>query len=159
MLNKRGVSPLIATLILIGFSVGLGAIVMSFGEAYVEEQATFVSSPEVGGSCTAVDLQLITVKGVPQICVRDRVVELSLDNGPGTPIAALQARVVGTDNLYLAPNVLKSPLLPASSLKTAFTLDPIGTPVQVKLTPVLHTVNGQVFCPDQAITVEDLRAC
>lgn len=159
MLNKRGVSPLIATIILIVFSILLGAVVMSFGEAYVEEQATFVQEPEVGNVCDSVDLQIITVKDVPQICVHDQVIEVALDNGVVVPVTGLQARVAGTENIYIAPNVLNMPLEIASSLKTAFTFEPIGTPLQVKLTPTLNTKTGQVFCTDQAIVVEDLRPC
>jgi len=38
--NKRGVSPLIATVLLIAFAVALGAIVMNWGRNYIESQQT-----------------------------------------------------------------------------------------------------------------------
>jgi flagellin-like protein len=159
-MNKRGVSPLVATLVLIGFSIVLGAVVMSYSETYVEQQATFVAKPEVNsGACDVIDWQVITVKGVPQLCVRDQVIEVSLDNGPSSAIDAVQARVVGSDNVFLTPNVLKGQLKATSSLKTAFAFDAIGTPLQVRLTPVLTTENGQAFCSDKAIVIEDLRDC
>jgi flagellin-like protein len=160
-MNKRGISPLFATLLLIGFSIALGAVVMSYGQDYVEQQATFVQgTPEVNSNvCESVDLQLINVKGVPQLCVNGANVELSLDNGPGARIDALQARVVGTDNIALTPNILKQPIAPAGALKTMFSIAGVGTPQQIKLTPVLNTDAGQVFCPDKAILTEDVRAC
>ena len=36
-LNKRGVSPLVATILLVIFSLILGTITMNLGKAYIEE--------------------------------------------------------------------------------------------------------------------------
>ena len=38
--NRKGVSPLIATVLLIAFAVALGAIVMNWGRNYIENQQT-----------------------------------------------------------------------------------------------------------------------
>jgi len=157
-MDKRGVTPLFATLLLIAFSVGLGAIVMSYGEAYVEEQATFVTQPEIGILCDTADVQVIAVRGERQICVRDQVLELAIDNGPGTAIDGIQARIVGTDNIATVPNILNEPLPAARSLKTAFAFDAIGTPLQVRLTPFING-DGQEFCTERALVIEDLRDC
>lgn len=159
-MNKRGISPLIATILLITFSVALGAVVMSFGEQYVEEQAEFVSGdPEVAvAACDAVDLQIIQVGGKQQICVRDGMIELSVDNGPEMSIDGIQARVVGTEDVYISPNILTESLGPAASLKTIFQYENVGTPLQVRLTPLLR--DGQVsYCVGSAIVVENLAAC
>jgi flagellin-like protein len=37
MMNKKGVSPLIATILLIVFSLILGTITMNLGKAYIED--------------------------------------------------------------------------------------------------------------------------
>ncbi len=39
--SKKGVSPLVATVLLIAFAVALGSIVMSWGRNYVEDAQTF----------------------------------------------------------------------------------------------------------------------
>lgn len=39
-MNKKAVSPLIATLLLVIFSIALGSVVMSWGKQYVESAAT-----------------------------------------------------------------------------------------------------------------------
>ncbi len=43
MMNKKAVSPLIATFLLLVFSIALGSVVMSWGKGYVEQAA----APEV----------------------------------------------------------------------------------------------------------------
>ncbi|MBI4144698.1 hypothetical protein HY493_00635 [Candidatus Woesearchaeota archaeon] len=160
MLGNRGISPLIATVLLIAFSVALGAVVMSYGQAYVEEQAAFVQGGlEVASSaCDAVDLQLITISGTPQLCVRDSIVELSLDNGPFA-IDGLQARIAGSADVRIVPNVLKQPLDAASSLKTMFSYESVGTPLQVKLTPVIFSGAERTYCSGKSIVVDAPRAC
>ena len=35
-MNRRGLSPLVATVLLIAFAVALGAVIMSLGKSYVE---------------------------------------------------------------------------------------------------------------------------
>lgn len=46
--NKKGVSPLIATVLLIAFAVALGAIVMNWGRAYVEDTQDFARDSSEG---------------------------------------------------------------------------------------------------------------
>ena len=159
-MNKRAISPLFATILLIAFSVGLGAVVMSYGETYVEENSEFVTGvPEVSPAvCDAVNMQLISVAGVDQVCVREGMIELAVDNGPDISIDGIQARVVGNAGVSMSPNILTESLGPADSLKTIFQFDDVGTPLQIRLTPLLR--NGQVtYCADQAVVVENLVPC
>ena len=52
--QKRGVSPLIATVLLIAFAVALGAIVMTWGENYVRTTADFAKTQsDVQLQCTS----------------------------------------------------------------------------------------------------------
>ncbi len=159
-MNNRGISPLIATVLLIAFSVALGAVVMSYGEEYVEQQAEFVQhGTEVSGAvCDAVDIQIISIRGVQQLCVNTGTVDLSLDNA-GTQVDALQARIAGTNDIAVIPNILQSPLASGLPLKTMFAFESIGTPLQIKLTPIIQTSQGSEFCSAKAIVVEDLPAC
>ena len=45
-MNKKAVSPLVATLLLVVFAIALGSVVMSWGKAYVES-ATEVSEVSI----------------------------------------------------------------------------------------------------------------
>ncbi len=47
--NKKGVSPLIATILLIIVSLVLGTITMNIGKAYIEEIAGVEEQKEVSG--------------------------------------------------------------------------------------------------------------
>ena len=83
MFNKRGISPLFATILLIAFSIALGAVVMSWGEAYIEEKAEFAKGvQEVSRGCNNVFFSILSVKATPQICQKGNTIEVFLDNGP-----------------------------------------------------------------------------
>ena len=47
-MNKRGISPLLATVLLIAFAIALGALVLNYGENFVMETS---AEPMVGAEC------------------------------------------------------------------------------------------------------------
>jgi len=58
MINKRAVSPLIATVLLIAFAVALGAIVMNWGRGYVEDTQDFARESSEGQLTCSSDVQM-----------------------------------------------------------------------------------------------------
>ena len=159
-MNSRGLSPLVATVLLIAFSVALGAVVMSYGETYVETQATFVNrGTEVSSNvCDAVSLTVITVNNNVQACAKGTLIQVALDNGP-VAIDAIQARVLGSAGVALNPNILSNSLPAASALKTTFGYDPVCVPLQLKFTPAVQTEAGLSFCSDKAVTIDNPSTC
>jgi len=86
MSNKKGVSPLIATVLLIAFAVALGAIVMNWGRTYIDETQDFAKESSEGlVTCSsAVSLKIEILKARVTID-NDEVTEvnLSLENKGG----------------------------------------------------------------------------
>ncbi|MBW3018726.1 hypothetical protein KY329_00890 [Candidatus Woesearchaeota archaeon] len=161
MFNKKGVSPLVATVILVAFSVGLGALVMSWGEGYIEQQATFVQgASEVKTGCDAVDLDLIKIGGIPQVCRTSDTIELWLDNGPNIDLADLHLRIAGFNDIQVHDSVLTQPLQKENSEKISVPYNPdIGRILQVKLTPKIFEAGQITSCSQKAITIEQLPLC
>jgi len=71
--GKKGVSPLIATVLLIAFAVALGAVVMNWGKSFTTETINYAettSATSVG--CTLdVSLTAVQIGGNPQICYNE----------------------------------------------------------------------------------------
>ncbi len=78
--SKRGVSPLIATILLIAFAVALGAVVMQLGTSLA------------AGECSA-DLQL-SLQGKP--CFDGTQVKVRLKNSGDSDISGISVWVYGT---------------------------------------------------------------
>ncbi|MBW3004921.1 hypothetical protein KY310_03745 [Candidatus Woesearchaeota archaeon] len=158
--SKKAVSPLIATILLIIFSIALGAVVMSWGEAYIEEKAEFVKgTQETVAGCDATFIKIIQISGVPQICVRDDVIEAFVENGPNTEIYDIHARIVGTDGIATRESALDAPMLVGDAKKVMFRFNPVGQIRQVKLTPMVLRAGALTPCTDQGVIVENVNPC
>ena len=158
--SNRAISPLIATVLLIVFSVALGAVVMSWGESYIEEKAEFVSgAQETVGGCDLVKLTVIEVSGVPQVCSRNGMIDLWLDNGPAIDISDIHARVVGTQGVASIENLLDVNLAKNSAVKTTFSVGNIGSIRQVKLTPTVLVGTSPILCTQHPIILENIQLC
>jgi len=69
--HKKGVSPLIATVLLIAFAVSLGAVVMNWGRGYVEttmEQAEAQSSEKISCSMDT-SMGIVQVGDKQRLCI------------------------------------------------------------------------------------------
>src|SRR3989344_4204221 len=98
--TRKGITPLVATILLVAFSVGLGALVMSWGEEYIAEKAEFVQgTAEVRSGCDAAKLDIIRISGQPQACVGAQGIQLWIDNGPDIDLANIHARIVGANGV------------------------------------------------------------
>ncbi len=154
--NTRGVSPLVATLLLIALSVGMGVAVMSWGEDYIEEKAEFVQGvQEAPTNCDMVSFSIITLKGVQQFCQDGGVIKTLLDNGPDADITDLHARIVAEQGISVQESVLAQPLPRGSATPITFSVGDVGAVQQVKLTPKLDSQ----LCSKQALVVENILPC
>ncbi len=64
--SKRGMSPLIATILLIAFAVSIGAVIMSYGNLY--DEVDDVDKVDLEVFCKDVDLEVYDIGGESQIC-------------------------------------------------------------------------------------------
>jgi flagellin-like protein len=157
--GKRGISPLMATVLLVAFSIALGAVVMSWGEDYISTKSDFTAGAnELGVGCDRASFSIISVKEVPQVCYDGSAVQIFIENGPSLELANIQARLVGTDGIAQM-EILSQPLAPLDAVKTAINYDSIGFPLQLKLIPKISIGNAEIFCADKALVIDGLVEC
>lgn len=159
--QKRALTPLVATILLVAFSVGLGALVMSWGEEYIEEKAEFVQgTAEIKSGCDATILEIIRISGQPQLCSTGNTIQIWLDNGPDSDIFNIHARIAGTNDVQSVESILAQPLLKSNAAKTEIPYNPaIGQIQQIKLTPKIWTGTDVAVCAQASLTVERIPSC
>lgn len=159
-MDKRGVSPLIATILLILMSVGMGVAVMSWGEEYIEEKAEFVQGvQETPTSCDLVAMNVIRIGGVDQMCLLDGKVKGMIDNGYDVNIESIHARILGESGVSVVENVLDKPLPRGSAAQFMFPSGDVGAITQIKFTPSIRMGGKIVPCPQKTLLVENVRNC
>lgn len=157
MRSKNGVSPLVATFGLLALAFGLGIVVMNWGRASLEERA----------ACTVeTSLNIIELNGVQQLCYGGKgdtgFITFMVENGPYVDIAKLQFRAIGSKRIYVTDLEESSIKKDYPLVKTVpYNFDLFGAIKQIKLTPrvILFPGDEPLSCPEQAIVVEDIRAC
>jgi hypothetical protein len=159
--SSKGITPLVATILLVAFSVGLGALVMSWGEEYIAEKAEFVQgTAEVKSGCDAAAIQLIRISGTPQACIGPEGINLWIDNGPNVDLYNIHARIVGPNGVDVIEDILEQPLLKANAVKTTIPINPqLGGVTQVRLTPKFWTGKDIALCSQNALEIERIKQC
>jgi len=138
---KRGVSPLIATVLLIAFAVALGAVVMNWGKQQVHSHVEEIEL------CKEVSLSWYSFNSREQICYTDSKIAFTLENGAEFEIEDLKIIVVGEKEVFSqegsVSNLRKSDIRKA---EVAYDMNIYGTPQEVRLVPIILIDNNKVVC-------------
>ena len=162
--GKKGVSPLIATVLLIAFAVALGAVVMNWGRGYVEDTAEFASktsSREVQCS-TEIDLEIIKIGGKKQVCVDNgtNTVNFTIQNSGSVEVKGIRIQAIGNTSSIAS-------LVMNESFETAvpkrkymnYSYTGNGSVSQVRFTPLIEVDEAKVWCAQNVLKVEDVTIC
>ena len=144
-ISKRGISPLIATVLIVGFTIALAAIVITWGQSFTRQlqQGTEASSNQ----------QII--------CATEVVFQITKACRAGTPNVSFIVKNDGTRNIVEwraryyngADNVGQSTITtPVNSLDIITIVDGVKAPATwagvklVELIPVIRIENQNVVC-------------
>ncbi len=143
MYSKKGVSPLIATVLLIAFAISLGAVIMNLG---VNLTTTV---------CDTIEIEVLTINQNPRICLEDNQVRFTINN-IGSPISGFRAVAIGNtvieEDYILDIEKLKSSAH-TLSIPESETID------AMKFIPITTQGSDLTFCPDYAIDIEQIPDC
>ncbi len=155
--NKKGVSPLIATILLIAFAVALGAVVMSWGKN-VESSSSELLSIE---KCANVNLKVEKVNNIPQVFYggtgSDGFVKFTIANTGSYDVDQLIVWVIGEKDT----NIME---LKQSSIKIGYPLikeikhdfNKYGSIKKLKFVPKIKIDDSHVTCAKNAIEEEKI---
>ncbi len=102
--NKKGIAPLIATVLLVAFAVAIAAIVMDWNRNYVQDTSdTARIESELKVTCNLnLGLGIEDVHGEQQICFVNETerIKVVLENSRRTKIEDVQIRVSTNESVY-----------------------------------------------------------
>ena len=153
MADKKGITPIMATVLLLSFAVAIGVVVMNFGRAQVEEDA----------ECPVdIGLKLAEIGGQKQLCYNagNKQVKFTIENGVNTEVKGIIVNIIG------AQEAKSSDIPSATMIKLGNYLGNVnydsgvsGDIKQVKITPKVVLYDKEQICVDQALVVEDIKGC
>ena len=161
-MNKKGLSPMVATLLLIAFAIALGLVVMSWGKGYIEEKAEFVAGSQDMSACKVIRMNVIQVAGADKICydTSDYTISVFLENGPESAVSNMQARIIGTGGVHTVDSILGKPIGKDAARDVVFSYPQVvGEIQQVKLIPKVGKGDQASLCPEAAVVLESVNPC
>ncbi len=161
-MNKKALSPIVATLLLIAFSIALGIVVMNWGKAYIEQKAEFTAGPQDESACSMIEFSIIKVSGKDRVCYSPDAgyIEAFIENGPDARLDNLNIRLVGSRGVETFASILDSPLERGASLhlKAAYPSQ-IGELHQIKLIPTVSSKGQIIICNSHENIYESIPLC
>ncbi len=148
MQNKKAVSPLIATVLLIAFAVSLGAVLLTYLTSF--------------GACSGTEIKIPTLSNEPQVCYNTQTnkLEFTVENTGSENVEYLKLALTGAlsvENIEVERTVPQSD---AEKISIDYKFQALGKIQKLKITPVVIEGNEEVVCPNQkAITVENIPDC
>lgn len=156
--SKKGVSPLIATILLIAFAVALGSVVMNWGL-----NLNLGKSSDV---CRNVEVKIRDI-GTSEVCFggfgANGYINFVIDNTGLTDISGLAIWIVGDKGtkLFDLDNILikKGSLYDKKDKEVKYDFGAFGNIKQVQFIPKIRTGQTTDICPKNSIKAEKIGVC
>ena len=156
--KKRGVSPLIATVLLISFAVALGSVVLNWGRNL--EISNF------GDGCPGVSIKVRSMEGA-EVCYtsqdKDANLKFIIDNDGNADIEGLGIWVVGEKGTKLmdldAISIKKGYLFEVQENAVAYDFEAYGDIKQVQFIPKAKIDDSIEICARNAVKAGKIGIC
>ncbi len=151
-MKRKGITPLMAGLLLLSFAVAVGVVVMNLGKAQVEESAVCPLK---------INLHLATIGGEEQLCydAAHNQFAFTVENGINTAVSGLIVSVIGAskaETVELSESIAKAGSYVGL---LAYDLNTAGQIRQAKITPKMMVQEEELICQEEAIVKEGVREC
>lgn len=158
-MNKKAVSPLIATVLLIAFAVSLGAVVIQWGSNYVRERTDDTSQrSDIDLTCSQdTYIGVIKYNTIEQLCYNVSSITAIVENGPYIPLEAITVFVFG--NTTVAKLNVSNGTMAKNEVKRFEILFSDSPVKQVRLIPSVKVGGNVVACPRSALIRDDIPPC
>lgn len=156
MLTKKGMSPLIATVLLIAFAVALGAMIMNWStEVDVPDAPKTVSSDN---PCGQVSIQLNEVFDKTIFCYQNDAIRFNVVNTGSKGISGIQLRTVDANLKEVKQDIPSSSIPVGGTFDKDLPYDKSGK-VHVELVPYVLQGDEPYYCVQRRIVQDILPAC
>ncbi|MBU0929904.1 MAG: hypothetical protein KJ623_02435 [Nanoarchaeota archaeon] len=140
-MNKRGISPLIATVLIIGFTIIIAVVVMTWGlDIYNNYKEKTTEESSVALKCSNLDFS------IREACIFGDNVDVSLENTGQEDISGFLYRVKSDAGLDVNEDSNKLGLYSRSLLNLPFKVLELGQPNEIEIYPKVNIDGNDFIC-------------
>jgi len=148
-LGKRGIAPVISTILLLMFASALGLIVMSWGRN--------ASISEEKPTCDKTSLHVIEYANKPQICSTGKKLQFTLENNGNTNLAGVKVIIISAQDISQSEMTRKMDV--ADIVKEELDYTASGDILKIKFVPKIEYDNTLELCPNNGLELENIAKC
>ncbi len=148
--GRRGISPLIATVLLVAFAVAIGTMIMS----WVPGNATNV------GDCADTKMEVQEINGKSLFCydMLEGKINVMIKNTGQTDINRMKMRIIASD--FSTEDVdIPDSLVKSSDIKTMNINYVRSGKFRVEIMPVITSAGKEKTCADKYVFIDDIGPC
>lgn len=149
-MSKKAMSPLLSTIILIGFAIALGGIVMSWGKS-----GYTVAKPVV--ECKQTSLSLISYGENKGICSKDNKLYFSIQNNGEIDLDGIKISILGNNEIY--SSTIDKQINVAEIVKLDLEYQNIVKIEKVIFTPRFIYLDKERLCPKNGFSIDKVEEC
>lgn len=151
--QKKGITPLMATLLLISFATAVGVVVINFSQAQVEDAAQCVID---------INLKIPAVQGKDEICYDGTKKEIifTVENGVNIKVEGLVVNIIGSEQAETFE--LNEATIPKAGVylgKITYDSTTSGEIRQIKISPKIMPYDQELICVEKALIIELVKPC
>lgn len=155
LISKKGVSPLIATILLISFAVALGSVVMNWG--------LNLNLAKSEDKCAPVEIKIRNI-GNAEVCFGGNgYINFVIDNTGNSDINGLSIWIIGEKGtrLFDMDNILvrKGTLYDKKDKEVTYDFSTYGSIKQVQFIPKIKSQQTTEICPKNAVKADKVGVC
>ncbi|MBI2146450.1 hypothetical protein HYU22_03855 [Candidatus Woesearchaeota archaeon] len=149
-LDRKAITPLMATFLLISFAVAVGVVIMNLGRAQVDENAQCAVDIGMG---------LASIGGVEQLCYdqTSKTLKFTVENGVNIKITGLIVNII--DEQKAESFEFNTPIIKAGNYLGSVKYNALGSLKQVKISPKVLLHEKEEICTEQALVTENIHPC
>ena len=156
--SKKGVSPLIATILLIAFAVALGSVVMNWG--------LNLNLGKPSDICRNVEIKIRSIDAA-EVCFGgfgpNGYINFIIDNTGSTDVSGLAVWIIGEKGtrLFDLDNIMlkKASLYDKKDKEVSYDFTKFGNIKQIQFIPKIKSGETINICPKKTITAERIGVC
>jgi len=146
-MNKRAITPLISTILLLSFAVLLGIIVMNWGK-------TTIAGQQESKSCEQSSLGLIEINEVAEICYKSDKLKFTVENQGQIKISGFTISVLGETGIHQFELEQNMDIGEIDEVTTSYDSS-VGSIRKIKIVP---KISGYI-CPKNGVEIDRVALC
>ncbi|MBW2989575.1 hypothetical protein KY358_04635 [Candidatus Woesearchaeota archaeon] len=148
--SKKGISPLFSTIVLIGFAIALGGILMSWGKS------SYASSQPII-ECKQTSISLVSHSENKGACTKGNELYFTIHNDGEADLDGIKVSLIGDKGIYSSTIDKQIKIADVEILQIGF--QDTGKLEKVIFTPRFSYLNKGRLCPKNGFSIEKIGEC